>query len=588
MSTQQGSFNTYIGARYVPIFDGQWDNTKKYEPLVVVEYQGNSYTSKTYVPIGVDINNTDYWASTGNYNAQVEAYRKIVEDYKKEVDTYRINSVNWINAIQIGCDPTGTTPINDVINNFQFASSNVLYFPTGTYLLEDQLTLNNICVYGDNAIIKLDNLKTHALVMKGNNLYLKGIEFNTNAKCVEFQNGNNILIEDCIIHTQSIQGGNYQYGVTFNNCKNIKCNRLIINQPVDPNATSNNADGIHIYGGCENITITNIIGISGDDLIAINSPEPTGNNAPIKNVYIDNLISTLNNEKGARCIRLYANKSSLSNITITNSYLATNIEETRPLIITNASEQGGDSSLEKCTIDRLYLSNCVFDTPSQALLTSYANIEELQIIDCKFTGNLQFHYSIDSDINRYICRNLNISNVFLQTTAGIIGKILLNNSVLNNNAFNNLANIDTVIVNECEINDYLFSLTTKNINNIFIDKCKITTNNQSLHPINIAFNTKKIVLTNNIYSNTPSIFRAEDIEMDILIAEGNSYDIVNSVNTIYFLNPNTRFKGLDIISQSAPLKAFNGDRYIKNNSGTFEIYYYDYNAWNKLTSTPVT
>ena len=68
----------YIGARYVPIFDGDWDITKDYDPLVIVSNAGNSYTSKTYVPHGVDITDTTYWACTGNYNAQVESYRQEV------------------------------------------------------------------------------------------------------------------------------------------------------------------------------------------------------------------------------------------------------------------------------------------------------------------------------------------------------------------------------------------------------------------------------------------------------------------------------------------------------------------------------
>ena len=42
----------YKGMRYVPIFDGDWDNTKDYDPLVIVSYQGNSYTSRTFVPAG--------------------------------------------------------------------------------------------------------------------------------------------------------------------------------------------------------------------------------------------------------------------------------------------------------------------------------------------------------------------------------------------------------------------------------------------------------------------------------------------------------------------------------------------------------
>lgn len=53
-----------------------WDKTKAYEPLTIVYYQGNSYTSRQSVPAGVDITNTTYWALTGNYNAQIEQYRK--------------------------------------------------------------------------------------------------------------------------------------------------------------------------------------------------------------------------------------------------------------------------------------------------------------------------------------------------------------------------------------------------------------------------------------------------------------------------------------------------------------------------------
>ncbi len=73
----------YIGARYVPMFSDplDWDSTKDYEPLTIVYYLGNSYTSRQSVPAGIDIANTDYWAITGNYNAQIEAYRKEVQTY---------------------------------------------------------------------------------------------------------------------------------------------------------------------------------------------------------------------------------------------------------------------------------------------------------------------------------------------------------------------------------------------------------------------------------------------------------------------------------------------------------------------------
>lgn len=72
----------YIGQRYVPILGRkgedtiEWDDTAPYEPLTIVLYKGNSYTSRQYVPTGADINDGQYWANTGNYNAQVEQYRQ--------------------------------------------------------------------------------------------------------------------------------------------------------------------------------------------------------------------------------------------------------------------------------------------------------------------------------------------------------------------------------------------------------------------------------------------------------------------------------------------------------------------------------
>jgi len=75
----------YIGSRYVPLFadPAEWSSTKTYEPLTIVMHQGNSYTSKQFVPVGIDIANTDFWAETGNYNAQVEQYRREVADYRE-------------------------------------------------------------------------------------------------------------------------------------------------------------------------------------------------------------------------------------------------------------------------------------------------------------------------------------------------------------------------------------------------------------------------------------------------------------------------------------------------------------------------
>ena len=79
----------YIGARYVPLFAEpiEWDKTKQYEPLTIVTHNGNSYTSRQFVPTGIEITNEEFWALTGNFNAQVEQYRKEVTAYDGRITT---------------------------------------------------------------------------------------------------------------------------------------------------------------------------------------------------------------------------------------------------------------------------------------------------------------------------------------------------------------------------------------------------------------------------------------------------------------------------------------------------------------------
>lgn len=77
----------YIGARYVPLFADplQWDSTRAYEPLTIVYDEGNSYTSRQYVPAGKLLTDGAYWALTGNYNAQIEQYRSEVATFSDRI-----------------------------------------------------------------------------------------------------------------------------------------------------------------------------------------------------------------------------------------------------------------------------------------------------------------------------------------------------------------------------------------------------------------------------------------------------------------------------------------------------------------------
>lgn len=150
----------YKGMRYVPIFDGDWDNTKDYDPLVVVSYQGNSYTSRTFVPHGISITNEKYWALTGNYNAQVEAYRlevlALTEKVGKQISFYD-TVADMINDLEIEANSViftkGYTTVNDGGGAIYLISENVAstdFYVTlnnGLYaILQHNGTINTKCL----------------------------------------------------------------------------------------------------------------------------------------------------------------------------------------------------------------------------------------------------------------------------------------------------------------------------------------------------------------------------------------------------------------------------------------------------------
>lgn len=84
----------YVGARYVPKIMGEWNKALQYEALSIVTYLGNSFTSKVPVPANIDISNKSYWVNTGNYNAQVEAYKQNVAQLESDLNNEIINRKN--------------------------------------------------------------------------------------------------------------------------------------------------------------------------------------------------------------------------------------------------------------------------------------------------------------------------------------------------------------------------------------------------------------------------------------------------------------------------------------------------------------
>ena len=205
----------YIGARYVPKFftnsDGteEWRSGVEYEPLTIVTYNQNSYTSKKPVPsfIGNPSDNHEYWVATGNYNAQVEIYRQEVQSIK--------DNLAFVSVKSYGATGNG---VEDDTEAFQaaFATGKNIYIPEGEYLLTDIIPLNsNTTILCDGLIIDRQEEASAANwrgLFYGNavdhvkiaGLRIKGVGASTQSYTyggeIHFKNSNNIIVYGCEIY----------------------------------------------------------------------------------------------------------------------------------------------------------------------------------------------------------------------------------------------------------------------------------------------------------------------------------------------------------------------------------------------------
>lgn len=127
----------YIGARYVPILCGEYDVTRSYEALSIVLYNYGSYTSKKPVPAGVLPTDGDYWAFTGNYNAQLAQLQADLNALDNKVshlkdrkflflgDSYGDGAGKWSDYVKTYLNIDGE---NIAVSGAGFVSNGVLTF----------------------------------------------------------------------------------------------------------------------------------------------------------------------------------------------------------------------------------------------------------------------------------------------------------------------------------------------------------------------------------------------------------------------------------------------------------------------------
>lgn len=110
-------FMEYTPEVFTPIFSGEWDNTKEYTPLSTVVNVNKSYFSKQFVPTGVDINNEDYWVDITTYYQNLLVDFEKAEQERKNAELIRIENENQRNADKV--------VLNNLVENGDFSNGSL-------------------------------------------------------------------------------------------------------------------------------------------------------------------------------------------------------------------------------------------------------------------------------------------------------------------------------------------------------------------------------------------------------------------------------------------------------------------------------
>lgn len=138
----------YVGARYVPKFADPvaWTSGTSYEAMTIVTYNNSSYTSKVPVPptVGTPASSPQYWALTGNYNAQVEQYRQDTAKVSEKITKETQDRINADNAI------TQTVSQNKQDLETSIAQNKQDVNETKNLLISPMIRYRNYIVIGDS------------------------------------------------------------------------------------------------------------------------------------------------------------------------------------------------------------------------------------------------------------------------------------------------------------------------------------------------------------------------------------------------------------------------------------------------------
>lgn len=247
----------YVGARYMPKFMGNFDNTIPYEPLSIVDDGlGNSYTSKKPVPAGTLLTDTEYWALTGSMSGAIISLQNRVSFLENE----------YANVKLYGAVGDGVTDDTQAFKDAFNTGLNV-YIPDGQYVISDYVEIpsSNVIVFGSGTILDQSPAPT-------------GYDIG----CLYAENKSNIIIDGIKIQgTGAGLASTVGSEISFNDCTNVKVVNCEISEVIkNYGICFRHCDTAAAIGNyLHRFTYCGIIGLNSCDHLSINDNiliDPTG------------------------------------------------------------------------------------------------------------------------------------------------------------------------------------------------------------------------------------------------------------------------------------------------------------------------